>query len=305
MPENDLPSHFIDLVHDALLKSFWRKTALLNFLRRHKISENFLGTWHESETKRLFVGRLLPKLEAHAKGSQIIRQMAASLADQDRFPDLEGWEDTPQKLESAAASVRSLRQYLESQAKKREETQEREETRKLARERLQQTIAERETLETFTKRLAELSKRLGTQAAGYNFQDWFYDLVAFFEIDNRRPYVHAGRQMDGSVTVEGTTYLTELKFTREQAGAPDVDTFLAKVNDKADNTMGIMVSMSGYSSVAIQQASGRKTPIILMDYSHIYLVLGGTWTLPEVVARLRRHASQTGQAFLAVKDFGS
>jgi hypothetical protein len=69
--------------------------------------------------------------------------------------------------------------------------------------------------------------------------------------------------------------------------------------------MGIMVSMSGFSSTAIQQASGRKTPIILMDYSHVYLVLGGTWTLPEVVARLRRHASQTGQAFLAAKDFGS
>jgi hypothetical protein len=40
----DLPSHFIDRVHEALLRSFWRKTALPNFLRRHKISENFLTT---------------------------------------------------------------------------------------------------------------------------------------------------------------------------------------------------------------------------------------------------------------------
>src|SRR3989442_1661448 len=82
MPLDDLPSHFIDLVHDALLKSFWRKNALLNFLRRHKISGNFLATWDESETKRVFVGRLLPKLEAHQKGSQILKQMAVSLADQ-------------------------------------------------------------------------------------------------------------------------------------------------------------------------------------------------------------------------------
>jgi hypothetical protein len=94
-----------------------------------------------------------------------------------------------------------------------------------------------------------------------------------------------------------------MKFTREQADAPDIDSFLAKVNDKADNTMGIMVSMSGYSSTAIQQASGRKTPVILMDYSHIYLNLGGTWTLSEVINRVRRHASQTGQAFLPVSEF--
>ncbi|SRR6266480_504129 len=133
----------------------------------------------------------------------------------------------------------------------------------------------------------------------------FYDLVAFFEMTNRRLYVFAGRQVDGSITVEGTTYLTELKFTKEQANAPDVDTFLAKVNDKADNTMGIMISMSGYSKTAIQQASGRKTPLILMDYSHVYLVLGGTWTLPEVVSRLRRHASQTGQSYLPPSEFGA
>ena len=99
--------------------------------------------------------------------------------------------------------------------------------------------------------------------------------------------------------------MTELKFTKDQADAPSIDTYLAKVNDKADNTMGIMVSMSGFSSTAVQQASGRKTPIILMDFGHVYLVLGGTWTLPELVARVRRHASQTGQAFLASKDFGA
>ena len=104
---------------------------------------------------------------------------------------------------------------------------------------------------------------------------------------------------------KGTTYLAELKFTRVQSGAPDVDTFLAKVNDKADNTMGIMVSMSGYSSTAIEQASGRKTPIILLDHGHIYLVLSGSWTLAEVVSRVRRHASQTARSFLPASEFGT
>ncbi len=100
--------------------------------------------------------------------------------------------------------------------------------------------------------------QIGIAEAGYRFQDWFFDVVDFFEITHRRPYMSGGRQIDGSITVEGTTYLTQLKFTREQATSPDVDTFLAKVNDKADNTMGIMISMSGYSSTAIEQASGRK-----------------------------------------------
>src|SRR5688500_15641688 len=109
----ELPSHFIDPVQDALLRSFWRKGSLLNFLRTHKISENLLATWQETETKRMFLGRLLPELEAHEKGSRILRQMAASLAEQVKFADLEGWEDTPEKIQRAKDAVRSLREYID------------------------------------------------------------------------------------------------------------------------------------------------------------------------------------------------
>lgn len=299
-----LPSHFIDLVQDALLKSFWRKNALLNFLRRHKIAEIFLATWQETETKRVFVGRLFPKLESDSKGATVIKQMAVSLSDQGKFPDLEGWEDAQAKIQLAKESIGALRHYLDTQKQKADDAKMKEETRKAAHQRMQETIKKGQSLETLSEKLKELSKRIGTAGAGYEFQDWFFDVVDFFEMTHRRPYTSGGRQIDGSVTVEGTTYLTELKFTREQAAAPDVDTFLAKVNDKADNTMGIIVSMSGYSSTAIEQASGRKTPIILLDHSHVYLVLSGTWTLGELVSRVRRHASQTARAFLPASEFG-
>jgi len=303
MPEQ-LPSHFIDLVQDALLKSFWRKNALLNFLRRHKITESFLATWQETETKRLFLGRLFPKLESDNKGAQVIKQMAVSLSDQVKFPDLEGWEDAKIKIQSAKEAIVALCHYLNTQKQNADDDKTREETRKAAHQRMQETIKKGKSLETLSEKLKKLSKQIGTAGAGYEFQDWFFDLVDFFEMTHRRPYTSGGRQIDGSVTVEGTTYLTELKFTREQAVAPDVDTFLAKVNDKADNTMGIMVSMSGYSSTAIEQASGRKTPIILLDHGHVYLALSGSWTLAEVVSRVRRHASQTARAFLPVSEFG-
>ncbi|WHZ14057.1 MAG: hypothetical protein OJF52_000892 [Nitrospira sp.] len=304
MPER-LPSHFIDLVQDALLKSFWRKNALLNFLRRHKIAESFLATWQETETKRAFIGRLFPKLESDSKGANVIRQMGASLSDQVKFPDLEGWEDAHAKIQAAKEAMAALRHYLHTQKLNADDAKAREDTRKAAHQRMQETIRKRQSLETLSEKLKELSRRIGSAEAGYEFQDWFFDVVDFFEMTNRRPYSSGGRQIDGSITVEGTTYLTELKFTREQVGAPDVDTFLAKVNDKADNTMGIMVSMSGYSSTAVEQASGRKTPIILLDHGHVYLILSGSWTLEEVVSRVRRHASQTARAFLPASEFGA
>jgi hypothetical protein len=96
--------------------------------------------------------------------------------------------------------------------------------------------------------------------------------------------------------------LVELKFTAEQASATDIDSFHKKVATKADNTMGIMVSISGYSSVAHQEASGERTPLLL-DSGHIYLILDGIMGLGDVVERVRRHASQTGEAYLSASEF--
>ena len=153
-------------------------------------------------------------------------------------------------------------------------------------------------------RLDSLCSQIGTQQGGYTFQDWFYDLMDYFEVDNRRPYVATGRQIDGSITVDGTTYLVELKFTAAPAGAPDIDSLVKKVNDKADNTMGIMLSMSGFSSVAIQESSFAKSPLLLLDHSHLYMVLSVIISFPDTVRRIRRHSSQEGKAYLAVSEFG-
>jgi hypothetical protein len=298
----ELSSHFLDLVQDALLKSFWRRRALLAFLRRHRISENFLAAWDNSETKRDFLARLFPKLETSQKGSVVIRKMATSLAEQVKFPDLEGWEDSDVKIKAATEAVRVLKAYLDHEKELVENLKAQEEIKRVAREKREKEINKRQSLEKLSDRLTALSKRIGAQRAGYEFQDWFYDLIQYFEVVSRRPYTSAGRQIDGSVTIEGTTYLTELKFTSEQAAVTDVDSLLAKLNDKADNTMAIMVSISGYSSTAIAGASGRKTPLVLMDYNHLFLLLNGGWKFDELISRLRRHASQTGQAFLAASE---
>ena len=105
------------------------------------------------------------------------------------------------------------------------------------------------------------------------------------------------------MTFSGTTYLVELKFSSNQAEATDIDSFYRKVISKADNTMGTIVSVSGYSSTAKEEASGERTPILLMDHGHIYYVLGGIMGMPDVINRIRRHASQAGEAYLPANQF--
>ena len=70
-----------------------------------------------------------------------------------------------------------------------------------------------------------------------------------------------------------------------------------------NNTMGVMTSISGYSSVAIAEASGPRTPLLLLDHGHIYAVLTGRCGFGDLVDRVRRHASQTGEAYLPMDRF--
>lgn len=298
-----LTPYYIDLIYDACLKSFWRKQALAKFLRRCGISESFLATWGPEESKRDFLDRLFLELPKTDRGRTGLLRIADSLIEQRSFPDLQNWEDSAKKIKEAHDAVSKLRIYHDRQDEEIQSEEEKRKAQETFKKRQEEVSRSQKTLQELSEQLNDLGKKLGTQQAGYDFQSWFFNLLDFSEIPNRKPYIHEGRQIDGSLTLAGTTYLVELKFTTSQADATDIDTFFKKVTNKADNTMGIMVSISGYSPVAKKEASGAKTPILLLDHGHIYVVLGCIMGLADVIDRIRRHASQTGEAYLAANDF--
>jgi hypothetical protein len=301
--KTQLTPYYISLVYDACLKSFWRKHALSKFLRQCGVAESFLAGLAQGESKRDFLDRLFNELPKNDRGRAGLLRIAVCLMDQRTFPDLDNWEDSAQKIKAAHDAVSRLSVYHSQQQDELQSEEDKQKARDAFRKRQAEVTSSQQSLHKLNERLTGLGKRLGAQQAGYDFQDWFYDLLDFSEIENRKPYIHAGRQIDGSLTLAGTTYLVELKFTTEQAGASDVDTFYKKVTSKADNTMGVMLSISGYSAVARKEASGDKTPLLLLDHSHLYLVLGGIMGFGEVVERIRRHASQTGEAYLSAQEF--
>lgn len=299
-----LTPQLLSLTYEAALKSFWRKNALKKFLRGCSISEKHLNTWDEEETKRTFLDRTFELLQRNDKGQRVILEMAVALSEQSSFPDLRNWEDSKEKILNAQRAVDELKQYMQQQSKEIKAEEDKAAARKKAhteRLKIQRQLSDKADLK---QRLDELFPSVGTQSGGYKFQDWFFDLLDFCEIDNKRPYNSGGRQIDGSLTYDGTTYLIELKFTKEQNSVTDIDSLKAKIDNKADNTMGILLSISGYSSTAIKEASGSKTTILLMDHSHLYYYLSGGMDFKDIISRIRRHASQTGESFLKVADFG-
>lgn len=71
-----LSAYFVLLTKEAILASFWRKSALKNFLRSSGIDGTVLGQLSDSESKRIWLDFLFPKLEENDKGQLLLEQIA-------------------------------------------------------------------------------------------------------------------------------------------------------------------------------------------------------------------------------------
>lgn len=302
-----LPPNLIALTQDACNCAFWRKNALKLFLRQHKISDSELASLTEHESKRDFLNRLFYSLVRlpNNEGHRTILDIAYSLSEMEYFPDLQNWEDTKEKISKAENAISRLRAEVQRIKQAENEIANAEKRRQQAEEEREKNISSRQVLQNLAETLQALAVKQGTQEGGYEFEKWFFELARFAEIPLRKPYKDPdGRQIDGSITIDGTTFLIECKFVKEPVEPNDIDAFLSKIGTKADNTMGLMISMSGYNQGAIKTASRDRTPLLLLDYTHVYsIILSGIMSLEEVVQRIWRHASQTGESLLAVDKF--
>ena len=297
-----LDGSLVNLLFDALVKAMWFKRTLRIFLRQHGVSEAALATWAEGESKREFLDRLLSKLARDPRSTTLLLALARDLANQTAFPDLQALEDGPNRIATAREATQRLRVALQRMEQQVRTEQDARAARDRRDELVRQSRRTTEQLRDLDSRLQDLARQLGTQEAGYEFERWFYDFVDHFEVMHRRPYKSADLQYDGSITMNGTTYLVELKFTREPADPSAVSHLEAKVRRKADNTMAVLVSMAGFTPAAIEHASSPRSVVILLDASHVYRCLAGSLRLDALVERVYRHAAQTGRAFLPISE---
>ena len=302
----NLPGTFIQNTRETLRVVFWRKRSLAEFLHTHGISTGYLaGLESEGMTKSRFLSDMFFDLERKlglAKRDAIVLAMARELADMETFPDLQHWADANQKIAAATQAVAGLRRCLKKVAPENAPKSGcNEKTKRSQKEKRRNWNLE---LSRFEKELLELQKRAGEQRAGYDFELWFYRCAEFNDIDVRPGYKDTnGRQIDGAISIHGDVYLIETKLQRQAIGSEDIDVFLAKINSKADNTMGVLISLNGFNQNAIRSASYAKTPLLLMDGLHFFnCIFRDKLSLLETIDRIRQHAAQTGSAYLPVAE---
>ena len=108
------------------------------------------------------------------------------------------------------------------------------------------------------------------QRRGYKFERFLVQMLKAEELDPRLRVRLSGEEIDGSFHFGDRTYLLEAKWRGSPIPASSIYAFKGKVDGKLSGTIGIFVSMSGYSKDAVDALTvGKELNVLLFDRSDI------------------------------------
>lgn len=142
---------------------------------------------------------------------------------------------------------------------------------------------------------------LEPQPRGYAFERFLKELFDVNGLLGRASFRLVGEQIDGSLELDGETYLLEPKWTNELTQVADLRSFNAKVQDKAAWSRGLFVSNSGFTADGLE-AFGRGKRVICMDGLDLSEMLRGQIPLADLLSRKVRRAAETGRPFVRVRE---
>lgn len=293
----------IQALKEALTLIYWYKGDLRSFLSQCLSTPELLARLNWQDFKRNIVGTLVDHLTQNEDTYQneLVGLMSAVCQVED-FSHLLRLDDGRQKAKDASEAVNALRVHIAGHRDLQNERQQVEARKRDARKNLARASAVHEKLEEIGAWYSELALSDDPQNRGFLLEKVLKCLFEVFDLDPKASFRISGEQIDGAFSFEGTDYLLEAKWQKEPVNASALDGLSGKLTRKLDNTLGLFLSVDGYSSDAIKTVSSGRRMVILMDGSDLMAVLEGRIALDQLLLRKRRYAAQTGRIYLRVAD---
>jgi hypothetical protein len=141
---------------------------------------------------------------------------------------------------------------------------------------------------------------MSRQERGRGYERWLYALLDAAGLDPRSSYRPVGEEIDGSFVLDGRALLFEAKWTKDKLPASSIYAFKGKVDGKLIGTVGVYISMAGFTKDSIDAlARGKDLNVILADDEDIEasLELG----IAAVLRSKLRAAAEAGDVHFPVE----
>jgi hypothetical protein len=300
MPKTLSPTAIVAL-KEALCSIYWYKGDLRSFLQPCLADPSIVGSLNWDNYKRQIVSDLIDRLVADQdRHFGDLMKLCGAVTDMTTFRHLEQLDGGDEKAKRAREAVAALRAMLGPVKDADREAEEIAERQRRMAEKLRASAAVREKLADLKKRYSELVISDKTQGRGYELEKLLYDIFELFDLDPKASFKNQGEQIDGAFSLQGTEYLFEAKWQKHVVSIQDLDGFAAKVNRKLDNTLGLFLSINGFSADAVSLHSAGRPSTILMDGADLMAVLEERIDFVTLLLRKKRHAAQVGDIYFPI-----
>lgn len=289
----------LNALRDALVRIYWYKNDLRSFVTGCLPAAAVPRTVNWQANKRDTVNHLVDYLAArptdHLLDTIHLMEEVARFKD---FSHLEVLDDGRQKAKLARAAVAALKNHLAGHLQLVEEQQEAKQRREEARQTRLSNEATQERLNALQADYVQLVA-LPEQKRGYALEGLMNGLFDVFDLDPKRSFHIEGEQIDGAFSFEGTDYLLEARWRQKPTPPKELDSFHRKIERKLENTLGLFLSISGFTVAGVRNYSNQGSRMILMDGADLMAVLESRIALDRLLLLKRRKAAQRGEIYVS------
>ncbi len=272
---------------EALANIYWVKKDLKDFIGYTIQNTSILSTidWQNNykyQSAAELVDRMAARPDIYQEDLLCLFREVTNFSD---FSHLKKWDDPEKKIKAATEKV--------------------EERKKAAGEKRKASLVFSKKLEELKCKFYEIAGSGNPHKRGYDLEHFLNELFTLFDLDPKSSFKIAGEQIDGAFTFDNNDFLLEAKWQKNPVDAGDLYKFAGKLSGKLKNTLGLFISINGFSTESTEVKSEGLKSMVLMDGADMNAILDSRITLNELLYRKRRHASQTGNIYLSIdKIFG-
>lgn len=294
----------ITALQNALTYAYWYKSELKSFLLR-VLSDNLIVSrldWNT--TKRDTVIELLEYLEKQPNGTEELLHLCNAICELTDFSHLLKEDDGVQKAQKAKYAIEQLRKLITPRQEEIEKEKIRKKNRAEAEKQKQEFKNTKQLLEDIRQKFLALSNdESNPQNRGYELEKMMNDLFELEDLNPKSSFKTTGEQIDGAFVLENTHYLFEVKWHSKPIEKIELVSFADKVTGKLKTTLGLFLSISGFSQDSLTAFQQRQEPsVILMDGADLMAVLDQRISLSKLISRKKEIASTKGNIFANIYE---
>jgi hypothetical protein len=300
---NHFPNSIITALTEALKNVFWTKKHLRQILGSCEVPPPLIAAQDWDDYKYHIIGPIVTSLNNSDDGlgplSQLVRECLA-FKNADHLLKFQDGKQRKADAEEAVARLGELVAAHDENIESKKEDQRRRQA-ELARDR--ERLGFQQQLEGLKAQFMAFHSSSDPHRRGYDLEKLLYALFVLFELDPVGPFKVIGEQIDGAFILDSDNFLLEAKWQAKGVQLKDLRDLDGSVGSKLDNTLGLFLSINGFTEDALSgYAKGSRPRLICMDGLDLMAVLEGQIDLGILLRRKRTCAAQKSDVFVSARD---